>query len=719
MSTEKILVIDDEPSIVRLCQLALGRQGFQVDGAPDGRQGLRRVREGGYGLILLDINLPDRDGLDMLNTIQELDPEAGVIIITGDSTLEVATRAARSGAQDFLIKPFGPTELVASLHKVREKQRLLQENLRLQARLPILEISKALISETNPERLARLALDIVQQELGADRVSLMLLDEQAQELFIADALGLSETVVANTRVKIGEGLAGLAAQNAEPMLVSVDSQAEFTAEESLTQRDTGSAICVPLVLQTRVLGVLNASRTRRGNSFRQDDVDLLSILCGQITVAFENARLFEQAQIEIAERERAQEALWRRNQELTALNTIATTISQSMDLDHILSATLEKVLDVTQTEAGWIQLLRGNGGPDTLRLIAHRGLSARTIQEIETARSREGPVARVIRSGQPVVVPDVSDIPWLDAVALGHERKQTFAGVPIQAMDRTLGVLSILGPRSRELVPHGMQLLVAIGHQIGMAVENVRLIDEASEIQILRELDRLRSELIANVSHELRTPLGLIKIFCTTLLRTDVELDQETVREFLYNIEEETDRLEEIVTNLLDMSRMESGRLHLDKQRADLGQLTAAVLENIEIQLERHTVVPDFPDEPLMAMVDIKRMEQVLRNLLSNACKYSPDGGTITVQGRGDKSQVLLRVNDQGIGIPPEETGRIFERFYRVENEVTQNVGGVGLGLAVCRGIVKAHGGRIWVESQVGTGSTFYLSLPVDVKPRA
>jgi two-component system sensor histidine kinase VicK len=114
-----------------------------------------------------------------------------------------------------------------------------------------------------------------------------------------------------------------------------------------------------------------------------------------------------------------------------------------------------------------------------------------------------------------------------------------------------------------------------------------------------------------------------------------------------------------------------------------------------------------------VATVDPKRIEQVLRNLLSNAIKYSPEGGTITIQGRGEERQLLVRVSDQGIGIPSEDLERVFERFYRVENEITKTVRGVGLGLAVCQGIVKAHGGRIWVESTLGAGSTFSFTLPV------
>ncbi|MDH4135474.1 MAG: GAF domain-containing protein [Anaerolineae bacterium] len=738
MTAKRILVIDDEPNVIRLCQRALGKEGFEVKGALSGKEGLhllkgrspelassqacrgtcpeqsRRAEGGNFDLTLLDIKLPDRDGLDVLSTIMEMDPETAVVIIAGCGTMEVAIRALKLGAQDFLLKPFTTEELMASVQRVLEKRRLLQENLRLKARLPILEISKALISEVNLERLTQLTLATAQYTLGANRVSLMLLDEERQELSISAALGLSDEVVTNTRVKVGQGLAGLAAQMRKPILLPDQVENDPAIQASLTQSDTGSAICVPLMLKDRVLGVLNASRPLGSAPFRRDDVGLLSILCGQIAVALENARLFEQAQWEIAKRKRMEEEIRHRNEELMALNAIATTIGQSLDLDHILNATLDKVLEVIEIDAGWIQLLDEDAG--VLSLVAHRGFSQEMAEEIRMVKLGESMTGQVAQSGQLIVVDGTSEDPRLSIETARRETLHAFAGVPIKSKDKVLGVLGVFSRSPRQLSSQKVQLLAATGHQIGVAIESVRLAEKASEIEILRELNRLRSELIANVSHELRTPLGLIKIFCTTLLREDVNFDHEIQREFLHDIEEEVDKLEKIVDNLLELSQMKDGRLRLDKRPTDVGQLARKVMETVQVQPTQHRFVHDFPSDPLVATVDPKRIEQVLRNLLSNAIKYSPEGGTITVQGRGDKRQLLIWVSDQGMGIPSQDLERIFERFYRVENEITQKVRGVGLGLAVCRGIAEAHGGRIWAESILGVGSTFYFTLPAGAR---
>jgi two-component system sensor histidine kinase KdpD len=237
--------------------------------------------------------------------------------------------------------------------------------------------------------------------------------------------------------------------------------------------------------------------------------------------------------------------------------------------------------------------------------------------------------------------------------------------------------------------------------------------------EIDREVDRLRSELIANVSHELRTPLGLIKISASSLLMDDAEFDRITQQKFLNSISEETTKLERIVEHLLDLGRIESGRLRLDRQPTDLGALIGTTIKSMAALSSRHHLVNGLPTGPLVASVDAKRVEQVLRNLLDNAIKYSPEGGAVTLHAYQGNAQILIAVSDEGIGIPAEEWDRIFERFHRVENEVTRRMRGAGLGLAVCRGIIEAHGGRIWAESQPGAGSTFCFTLPLRPKEDA
>jgi PAS domain S-box-containing protein len=327
MTIQRVLVIDDEVAILSLCERILGREGFHVTSAPSAEEGLRLAGSERWDLALVDVRLPDGDGLDILTRMREDGLETLVILMTGHATMEIAIDALKSGAQDFLLKPFAPQELVASVHRVLERERLLRENVRLRARLPILEISKALMSETDPARLTDLALEGVQRELRADRVSLMLLDEGRQELYVSATRGPGEMPTGDSRVKVGEGIAGLAVQRRTPLLVPNPGQPDLDVRAMDLCTSLGSAISVPLLLQNRVLGVLNVCRTQSTEPFRQDDVDLLSILCGQIAVAMENARLFKRAQLEIAERERAEGALEKERSFVSAiLDTVGALV---------------------------------------------------------------------------------------------------------------------------------------------------------------------------------------------------------------------------------------------------------------------------------------------------------------------------------------------------------------------------------------------------------
>ncbi len=223
----------------------------------------------------------------------------------------------------------------------------------------------------------------------------------------------------------------------------------------------------------------------------------------------------------------------------------------------------------------------------------------------------------------------------------------------------------------------------------------------------------MRSELIANVSHDLRTPLGLIKLSTTSLLATDISFNEEVRQELLGVILDETDRLEKIVDDLLLLAQVESGRLQLHKQRMQATVLIEQAIKSMDAEVQQHQIEYEVNPSSLNINLDPDRMDQVLCNLFSNAIKYSPQGGTIRVEAYADDKQAFLTVADQGIGIPAQELERVFDRFYRLDNPITRQVRGAGLGLAVCRNMVRAHDGHIWAKSTPGQGSTFFITLPL------
>ena len=227
------------------------------------------------------------------------------------------------------------------------------------------------------------------------------------------------------------------------------------------------------------------------------------------------------------------------------------------------------------------------------------------------------------------------------------------------------------------------------------------------DISERRALEQLQREVLAMVTHDLKTPLTSIKAMAQLMQRRGVYREQSVT-----NIVAQAERLERLVNDLLDVSRLETGRLELQRETVDLVAVVRETVEAARALSPAHRISVEAPDRPLMGEFDYHRLAQILQNLLSNAVRYSPAGSTIrvSVTDLGDAAQIA--VSDQGPGIPPEALARIFERFYRAEAAAVSQPQGLGLGLYIARGLVEAHGGRVWAESTAGQGSTFYVRLP-------
>lgn len=240
----------------------------------------------------------------------------------------------------------------------------------------------------------------------------------------------------------------------------------------------------------------------------------------------------------------------------------------------------------------------------------------------------------------------------------------------------------------------------------------VSIIANVRNITRFREADEMKSTFISVVSHELKTPVALIKGYASTLRRQDAHWDQQTVRDSLQVIEEESDRLAELIDNLLDASRLQAGNFRLMLVELDIDEVVVKVVSKFQMQTKGHQLIADVrPDLPLVH-ADEARITQVLSNLISNAIKYSPEGSEVRVTASEAPKEVIITVHDQGEGIPPEDQAQLFTRFYRLDNAATRKAQGAGLGLYLSKAIIEAHGGRIWVESDGKTGSHFHFSLP-------
>ncbi|MDB5217828.1 MAG: Osmosensitive channel histidine kinase KdpD, partial [Myxococcaceae bacterium] len=279
-----------------------------------------------------------------------------------------------------------------------------------------------------------------------------------------------------------------------------------------------------------------------------------------------------------------------------------------------------------------------------------------------------------------------------------------------------VGVLGVRPKQPSALVdPQRRQLLETFASQVANALERVKLAEEGRRAAVEIETERLRSSLLSSVSHDLRTPLGVITGATSTLLDDESTLDPATRRDLLETAHEEAERLNRLVRNLLDMTRLASGAIRPKKEWHLLEEVVGVALRRLESRLGGRTIDVRLPaDLPPVPMDDVL-IEQVFINLLENTIKYTPADSPIDIVATAREGEVEIEVADRGPGVPTAERDHVFEKFYRLDQAGTQ--GGAGLGLAICRGLVEAHGGRIWVEDREGGGARLRFTLPIEGTP--
>jgi signal transduction histidine kinase len=291
-------------------------------------------------------------------------------------------------------------------------------------------------------------------------------------------------------------------------------------------------------------------------------------------------------------------------------------------------------------------------------------------------------------------------------------RYRYLLGLPLQMGSEPTGALVFIRFGGPVFEIDQIRLAEFITRHVAQLLGHDNLVQQIASLEAERKLDRLQEDFIATVSHELLTPLGFIKGYATTLLREDTNWDDGTRKEFLTIIDEEADRLRELIDSLMDSSRLQAGTLRMNRQLVrldaflkDIVMRSNSIHENIQVVLQ-----DNIPQVKIVA--DPARLAQVFDNLLTNASKYAP-GSRVFIYLGIDSASAHIRLEDDGPGIAPEHLDHLFKRFYRVPSK-DANVRGTGLGLFICRQIIRAHDGEIWAESQVGKGTTFYLKLPIN-----
>lgn len=493
---------------------------------------------------------------------------------------------------------------------------------------------------------------------------------------------------------------------------------------------TRSAMALALQIGRRTIGVLDI-QSQTIAAFDEDDRSVMRALANQIAVAIRNAELYtvEQSRRQLAE----------------SLVQTGRVLSSSLDLREVPARILEELADVVPYARGSVMIQED----DTLRSIAQRGFPLNHQSHGVTVIIRQGDVFdKIAGTHEPLIIKDTLEDPRFQQLQ-GLESHHSWMGVPLIAKDHVVGMISLTRQEANAFSAEDAQLVLAFAGQAAIALENAHLYEEIREFneelelrvqarteelnhayKTLEKMDQNKSDFIRVVAHELRTPLTVIKGY-SQMLKSLASSD--TTDPFLHGIVNGTERMHGIVNSMLDVAMIDNQALNMTKRPMSIGDEYEQVHHTFISALEERQIT--LTTEGIYDLPEIRAdgglIQKVLRNLIGNAIKYTPDGGEIHVAGQviqvEDEAPIVeITVEDTGIGIDPEYQELIFEKFYQMGEVAVHSSGrtkfkggGPGLGLAIARGIIQAHGGRIWVESaghdeQTYPGSKFYIWLPLE-----
>jgi K+-sensing histidine kinase KdpD len=329
--------------------------------------------------------------------------------------------------------------------------------------------------------------------------------------------------------------------------------------------------------------------------------------------------------------------------------------------------------------------------------IAHDGQTA-------LALCRKNPIALALVD---IKLPDISGVELIERLAELSPGMESIIITGNASLETAIKAVKQEHIVAYEVKPLDMDNILALATQI---IERKKM---AKQLIVYEELNKLKSDLLAKVSHELRSPLATIKGYSTMLLAYEHRLWHGEKHEYLKAIDDATDRLTHLVSQLLDMSRVETGLIQLYKSPTNISELLEKVATEAQLRSPGHKIMKSLGTRLPKVNIDANRIREIMDNLIDNAFKYSVKGTKVVISAQRNSHNLLISVADQGTGIPADKLERVFDRMYRMEQVPSPGTDGLGLGLSICKGLVEAHGGRIWVESKVSEGSTFSFSIPL------
>jgi len=656
----RVLVVDDDAALREFCAEALRRASFAVEAVEGAGAALEALGAATYDLVLVDIYMPDLDGLGLLEQIRARNIHIPILVVSGAATVEQAAQAMRLGARGLILKPFDPAELQDTAREIVRKRRAARASDRVAALRPVLQVSQRLLAELDLTRLQDLIIETVRAELEADRASLMLMEEGVAAMRVAACSGLPANVTVGHRVPLAGSLAGYVAAKRRPLIV--DSRGEVSPPSAevrgaLIDDKIVSAISVPVMAGERVLGVLNAAKVGSGTVFTEADQELLMLLAGQAAIAIENARLYAQV-VHSEERYRA-------------------LLQHASDAVLLLDADGRTILDAN------LALERLSGYPrEELRQLA----PARLLPEVGAL------------------------VPTPNGGRDGHEIETALHTRDGQAAPVALSV-------SR--VPHaGQQLLLVLARDIS---ERQRLAKQLMQAEKLAALGRLSASMAHEINNPLQAISSSVHLLLSRPLPDEkrqryLEMTREEVERLVSIVQRLLDFYRPTREGMRPVDMNEILETALTLTANELNERKVTVERDCQPRLPRVLAVSNHIKQVCFNLI-FNALEAMPEGGALRVRTYlepeerEPDGaGFVWAAGRANPiggPAVALEIGDTGPGIPAQDLPKIFEPFY------TTRMKGTGLGLAVSYGIVEQHHGELAVRSRPGEGATFKIRLPV------
>ena len=565
-----------------------------------------------------------------------------------------------------------------------------------EARLAALyEVSSRLGKSLDLSEVLNQVMDSIIQLTGAERGFLMLYNEETGKLQSMAARNIENETIQGQE-KVSKTVIQRAMTSEQGVLTNNAQEDErFSGTESVVGYQLRSIMCAPLIARGNALGAVYVDNRLFNGVFNEDDLGLLVTFANQAATAIENARLFTQTDQQLA----------RRVEELSLFQRIDQQLNQSLDLNRVLSLSLNWAIALTNADGGSIGLLEQvseESDEQLLRLMVYRG-----VQEPNAAHivQKDHPVLKQVLSGsKSVVIRNVSQDESIDGTPATVQ-----LAVPIQQNGIIAGLITLESQHMEDMSREDTAFVERLADRAAVAINNSRL------YQQIQFANNAKSEFVSLVTHELRLPMTSIKGY-TDLINSGMAgpvNDQQ--RQFLDVIRRNLERMSALISDLSDINRIESGRMAFDLQDFELNRVVEDVVDNFRKQIvnRNQKIAIEIPEDLPPVHADPNRITQVVTNLVSNAHKYTPDGGTIIVRASFDDDFAKVAVIDTGFGISEEDQQKLFTQFFRSDNADVRAQNGWGLGLSIVRKMIEAQNGEIGFESVLGQGSTFTFTIPL------